>query len=219
MCAPYDLGATKTRVTRWVMRGETMKNINMKLLLGGALLLTVAGAAYAKSKTAPVQVVPNVDLKQYAGKWYEIARFPNSFQKGCSGDVSANYTLRKDGKVDVENSCGTQNGKTKTAKGEARRISSKSKEGKLEVRFAPKILSFLPAVWGDYYILDLDKSYTTSIVGSSGRSYLWILSRTPQLDEETYQSLVEKARAQGFDVNKLVRTSQTSATKANDQKQ
>ena len=158
--------------------------MNKKLLMCGALLsLTTAGVAYAKTKTAPVRVVANLDLKQYAGKWYEIARFPNSFQSDCVGDVSANYAVREDGKVDVVNSCGTKSGKTKTAKGEARRINSKSSEGKLEVRFAPKALSFLPAVWGDYYILDLDKSYTTSIVGSSGRSYLWILSRTPQLDD------------------------------------
>ena len=194
------------------------KKMSRKLLICGALLMTVASAAYAKSKTAPVQVVPNIDLQQYAGKWYEIARFPNGFQRDCVSDVSANYTVREDGKVSVENSCGTQSGKMKNAKGEARRINSKSKDGKLEVRFAPKALSFLPAVWGDYYVLDLDENYTTSLVGSSGRSYLWILSRTPQLDDATYQSLVEKARAQGFDVNKLLRTSH-SAAKTDDQKQ
>lgn len=184
-----------------------------KLIFGAAILMLTIGAVYAKSKRAPVQVVPEIDLNRYAGKWYEIARFPNGFQKNCSGDVVANYTLRPDGKVDVENACGTKSGKTKTAQGEARRIDKKSKEGKLEVRFAPKALSFLPAVWGDYYVLDLDENYTTSLVGSSGRSYLWILSRTPQMSDETYAQLVEKARAQGFDVKKLVRTRQSEAEK------
>lgn len=183
------------------------------LLTGTVLTLATFGAAFARTKLAPVQVVSEIDLNRYAGKWYEIARFPNSFQKGCAGDVTANYTLQKNGKVSVENACGTSNGKTKTAKGEARRINSKSKEGKLEVRFAPKFLGFLPAVWGDYYVMDLNENYTTSVVGSSGRTYLWILSRTPQMDAATYDSLVEKARAQGFDVKKLVRTPQSGAKK------
>ncbi len=186
------------------------------LLTGTVLTLATFGAAFASTKLAPVQVVPEIDLGRYAGKWYEIARFPNGFQKSCAGDVTANYTLQKNGKVTVENACSTSNGKTKTAKGEARRIDKKSKDGKLEVRFAPKFLGFLPAAWGDYYVMNLDENYTTSVVGSSGRSYLWILSRTPQMNDATYARLIEVARVQGFDVKKLVRTSQTSATKAND---
>lgn len=115
-----------------------------------AAVMTLAAVTLAKAgrkdEKPPLQVVPSVDLKKYAGKWYEIARLPNSFQKNCAGDVAATYTPRPDGKITVLNECREKNGKTKQAEGLARVASKNGPNTKLEVRFAPSFLSFLPFV-------------------------------------------------------------------------
>ena len=155
----------------------------------------------------PVTTVKSVDLDRYAGKWFEIARYPNRFQKKCVGNVTATYTLKgKDG-VEVLNECLKKNGETTKAKGKAK-IVDKDTNAKLKVRFAPGWLSWLPFVWGDYWILALDDDYKHVMIGDPGRDYLWILSREPELEEATYQTLLEKADGMGFDKKKLVKTPQ-----------
>lgn len=144
------------------------------------------------------KTVPFVDLKKYAGTWYEIARYPNSFQKKCVGDVRATYTMLADGKLGVLNQCVQANGKVKSAKGKAK-IVDRTSNAKLKVTF------FWP-FYGDYWILDLDPDYTFAVVGEQDRKYLWILSRTPEIDSDLYEKILEGIANQGYDTSKLMRT-------------
>jgi apolipoprotein D and lipocalin family protein len=154
-----------------------------------------------------VKPVSSVDLNRYAGKWYEIAKYPNRFQRKCVANTTANYTKKDNGRIEVINQCKEQDGKINDAKGEAKIVDEKT-NAKLKVRFAPGFLSFLPFVWGDYWVIDLEKDYNYAVVGTPSRDYLWILSRTPELEENTYQAILNRVREQGFDPNKLVKTLQ-----------
>ena len=165
-------------------------------------------AALALAQDAPPKTVPSVDLQRYAGQWFEIARFPNRLQRDCSGDVVVSYTVRPDGRLNVDNRCRKTDGSTDRAAGVARLATDDGSNSKLEVRFAPAWLSFLPAVWGDYWILGLDSDYRWATVGSPDRKYLWILSRTPQIGEAEYDRAVKHATDNGFDGSRLVRTPQ-----------
>lgn len=145
-----------------------------------------------------LETVPKVDVQRYMGKWYEIASFPQSFQKGCSCTV-AEYELMDNGKVRVTNSCDAK-GKRKVAKGKAW-VTEKSTNAKLKVSF------FWPFS-GKYWIIDLADDYSYAVVGHPNRDYLWILSRTPQMDAQTYQQITERAKAKGFDITRLQKTRQ-----------
>jgi apolipoprotein D and lipocalin family protein len=153
---------------------------------------------------APVHAVPFVDLDRYLGNWFEIARFPNRFQRQCVGDVRAAYIRRSDGLLDVVNRCRTTDGETE-ARGVAR-IVDRQTFAKLKVRFAPAWLSWLPTVWGDYWIIGLAPDYSWAVVGEPGRNYLWILARAPQLDGTSMAAARSAARASGYDVERLVPT-------------
>ena len=174
-------------------------------------LSAVAIAATLLSAAIPAQAqevvtVPSVDLKRYVGKWYEIARFPNSFQKKCIGNVTAEYRARTDGDVDVTNRCKVEGG-VDQAEGLARVIDG-SHNARLQVRFAPAWLAWFPLVWGDYWVIDLDPDYTVATVGTPSRDYLWILARKPVLSTAEYEAAVNNATKQGFDTSKLVKTPQ-----------
>lgn len=179
------------------------------LLASYALLMAAFIVRPNEQDERSLRVVESVDLKRYAGRWYEVARLPNKFEEDCASDVTAEYTLRDDGKLGVVNRCLKQTGKIEEAKGVAR-VADKTTNAKLKVRFAPGFLSFLPQVWGDYQIIDLAPDYAYAVVGDPPRKYLWILSRTPQLDDATYKQAVNSAAAQGFDTSRLVKTKQTS---------
>ena len=182
-------------------------NKRIVLITGCMAMLTAIGLAIARGKR-PLRVVPEVDLVRYAGRWYEIARFPNRFQKRCAGEVTAEYTLLPSGKISVLNRCRLENGGQIQAEGVARVAGKGQPNSILKVRFAPEFLSFIPQVWGDYQIIALSPDYTLAVVGDPGRKYLWILSRSPRMDDPTYNRLVEEARAQGFEVSRLVKTRQ-----------
>ena len=171
------------------------------MMLEGVLLMTIAAA--------PLPTQDWVDLARYAGRWYEIARLPNRFQEQCAGDVAATYTLRLDGRVTVVNECRGQDGQRKRAEGVARRADEKGPASRLKVRFAPAWLAFLPLVWGDYWIVGLDRDYRYAIVGDPARKYLWILSRSPKMDAASYESLKAAAGGLGFDTARLVLTPQS----------
>jgi len=190
-----------------------MKNKVWFVIIPTILAVSVAAvvAANAQNKKTDLPTVAKVDLKRYSGKWYEIARYPNKFQKKCVGNTTANYTLKGDNKVEVVNECLQKDGTTDKAKGDAR-IVDKQTNSKLEVRFAPSFLSFIPAVWGDYWIIDLDENYKYSVVGDPKREYLWILSRTPELDEPTYQAILRRVEKLGFNPGKLEKTPQNMQT-------
>jgi apolipoprotein D and lipocalin family protein len=146
-------------------------------------------------------------LNRYAGDWFETARFPNRFQRQCVGDVRASYTLRADGRVDVVNRCRTAGGQTE-ARGVARVVDEQT-HARLKVRFAPAWLSWLPPVWGDYWIIGLAPDYSWAVVGDPDRKYLWILARTPDLTDESAAAARAVARDNGFDLERLVRTTQS----------
>jgi apolipoprotein D and lipocalin family protein len=156
----------------------------------------------AENNQAPMQVVPSVDLAQYAGKWYEIARLPNRFQRDCASDTTATYTLRPDGKITVVNECRKPDGRLKSARGTARVASGKEPNTKLKVTF------FWPFS-GSYWIIDLDPEYRWAVVGEPDRKYLWILSREPRLDAALYDQILDSAKHQGYDVGPLVKTRHT----------
>jgi len=156
-----------------------------------------------------LDVVPSVNLERYCGVWYEIARLPNSFQEKCAGSVTATYTLLDNGQIKVVNLCQKENGEIVEAEGRAKVASKDEPNTKLKVRFAPAILSFLPFVWGNYWILELDSAYTYAVIGEPKREYLWILSRTPRIDEEIFQNLLNKVKEKGYDVSEIIRTKQT----------
>ncbi len=145
-----------------------------------------------------LEVVPHVELEKYLGKWYEIAHLPAKFQEDCD-ETTATYTLSKDGSISVLNQA-TKNGKMKQAKGKAK-VVDKDSNAKLKVTF------FWP-FYGDYWIIKLGNNYDYSVVGTPNRKYLWILSRTPQMDDNLYSQIIEYAKSKGFEVNKLIKTLQ-----------
>lgn len=182
------------------------KTIRFPSAVAGALLLGAALSTWPDAASAQeVSTVNYVDLDRYEGKWYEIARLPNDFQSQCVSNVSAQYSKRADGRIDVINRCKKADGSMDEAAGVAR-IEDARTNAKLKVRFAPAWLSWLPFVWGDYWVLDLAADYSTAAVGDPSREYLWILSRTPNLPETAYQAIVMRVAAQGFEVGKLLKT-------------
>lgn len=161
------------------------------------ILMMLLFAFSCKSKAPQRSVVPEVDLKRYEGVWYEIARYPHRFEKDLVG-VTATYTLREDGKIDVLNQGykGTLDGELSKATAVAK-ITDPSEPGRLKVFFVP----FFGA---GYFILDLDTvNYQYALVGSNSMNYLWILGRTPQMEESVYEMLTRKAASLGYDLSKL----------------
>jgi len=141
------------------------------------------------------------------GTWFEIAKFPNWFQKKCTGDTKAEYSLKSDGMVQVINRCRLESGEMSEAVGAARQVGPAASP-KLEVRFAPKWLSFLPMVWGAYWVIDIDENYQLVAVSEPKREYLWILARTPHVDPNEYKNLLTRLSQKGFDLSKLEITKQ-----------
>lgn len=179
-------------------------------------LLTILFAAAlpaAEANLPDLKVVSELDLDRYAGRWFELARLPNKYQDKCAGEVTATYRLQRDGRIEVVNECSTADGDTMSVVGAAKMVEPPSK---LKVRFAPAWLSFLPMVWGDYWVIDLADDYAWAAVGEPSREYFWILSREPRLSEETIQEIVGRAEAQGYDLAPMTRTRQKSAVTASE---
>lgn len=176
-----------------------MKNRFLAALLGVSMI----GAVWAQQ----VQPVAQVDLNRYVGKWYEIARFSNRFQDKCAANVTAQYSKRSDGDIDVINRCKKTDGSIDEAQGRAR-IADAKNNAKLQVLFAPEWLSWIPFLWADYWVIDLTEDYSAAVIGGPSRDYLWILSRQPQMSTETYEALVNRATVQGYDTSKLIKTKQ-----------
>jgi lipocalin len=154
-----------------------------------------------QSKMIDKTTVKELDINRYMGTWYEIARFPHSFEKNLVG-VTATYSQRDDGKIRVLNEAHkkTLDGRQTKAEGKAK-IPNKKEPGKLKV-------AFFWNFYADYYVLELDKNYQYAMIGSSSDKYFWILSRTPQMDPKTYEMLLENARKRGYDLKKLIKVPQ-----------
>ena len=179
----------------------------MRRLRSHALGLTLALSVFmalnpAQAEPAPLQTVASVDLLRYMGTWHEIAKYPNWFQNKCAHSTQATYSLQADGRVQVLNRCKTHTGEWREALGAARQIGGPT-SAQLKVRFAPEWLSFIPMLWGDYWIIDLDPDYQWVVVSEPRREYLWILSRTPQMPPATYQNLLAKLDTLGFDLKRI----------------
>lgn len=164
------------------------------------LLLLAATAAAASA--LPNTPVAKLDLARYEGKWHEVARLPMYFQRKCASDTTATYTRNADGTITVDNACRTKDGDTQRAIGAARPVPGKP--GQLEVRFAPKWLGWIPAVWADYWVVDLDPDYRWAVVGGPSRDNLWILSRTPNMDQTTFDEIRTRAKRRGYPTEKLL---------------
>ena len=171
------------------------------------VLLCLVSASCATNQSAPeLKTATSVDLTRYQGTWYEIARLPNWFQKKCI-QSKATYKLLESGDVAVRNECLTNTGKSKVAFGTAS-VVDKQTNAKLEVVFDNWFSRLFPFLTkGKYWILYLDSEYHTVIVGTPDRKYLWIMTRTPQLEEQMYQQLVGRCQELGFNTNRLIRAS------------
>lgn len=168
--------------------------------LGAALCFAMAlPAAAAAVRNQPV---PALELQRYAGQWHEIAHLPMFFQRKCVGDITATYTPCVDGNITVRNACRTKSGDMDVSEGVARPVDGQP--GALQVRFAPDWLAWLPMVWANYWVIDLDPDYQWAIVGGPSRKYLWILSRTPTMTPELFARLKTRAIASGYDLKPLV---------------
>ena len=174
----------------------------MKTLPALALLLALAAPAASAADPAPLQAVPELDLQRYSGTWNEIARLPMYFERHCVGEITATYVPLESGRVQVRNACTRDDGTRMQSVGMARRPGSEP--GKLQVRFAPAWLSFLPMVWADYWVIALDPDYQWALVGEPDREYLWILARAPALDAGTFDMLKARARELGYSLEELI---------------
>ncbi|WP_374530126.1 lipocalin family protein [Novosphingobium sp.] len=168
----------------------------------GALVLGGCAAVFDKhpvgNRAVPQPAKP-VELQRYLGRWYELARYEQGFQKGCEG-VTADYALREDGTISVLNSCRKPNGKVTQAKGKAKVVDTAT-GAKLKV-------SFFGPFYGNYWVLDRADDYSWAIIGEPSGRYLWILSREANPGEAAVEALIARTRALGYDTTMLRRTQQ-----------
>lgn len=184
----------------------TLTHFWLAAVLAISSLQVSAQHTAAATELPPVKTIATLDVPRYMGTWYEIAKFPNRFQAKCTANTRARYLAQTDGAVQVLNSCMTADG-TIDALGLAKQVGSTTSP-KLQVRFAPAWLAWLPQVWGDYWVIDLDTDYQLAAVSDAKRDYLWVLSRTPQVNTKAYEALLERLKAQHFDVQRLEPTLQ-----------
>ncbi len=168
-------------------------------------MLCLLAAAASRADPVPPTTVATVDLQRYVGRWYEIAKIPNRFQKQCGRGTTAEYTLRADGRIEVLNRCIREDGHTDEAKGVAK-VADRDSNSKLKVSFV-RFLG-VQLFWGDYWIIGLGADYEYAIVGSPDRKYGWILSRTPRLTPEVLEAAFATLRAEGYDPSRFEMTTQ-----------
>jgi apolipoprotein D and lipocalin family protein len=177
-----------------------MRSTALWLALASALVLSACTPTTTERLgLAPLETVPRFELGRYLGTWYEIASFPQWFQKGCTG-TTAYDALRSEGELDDVNRCHleTLEGETNVARGRAR-VSDAASPAKLEV-------SFFRPFWGDYWIIDLAVDDSYAVVGHPGRDSLWILSRTPTMDPAVYEGILERLEAKAYPLERLQKT-------------
>lgn len=168
------------------------------LSLGLALCASVAQA----SDPAPLESLPALDVPGYMGTWYQVALFPNRFQKQCVSDTTATYRTQADGSVTVLNRCRRADGRWDEAQGVARPVGTLSQgtltPAQLEVSFLPSILRWLPVGWGKYWVIQRADDGRYAVISEPSRDYLWVLSRQPQLSSDDEAAIRARLQAQGF---------------------
>ena len=178
-------------------------------ITGMALFMS---SAYAQDSATATQTNPSaepkavdaIDVQKYAGTWYEVARLPMYFQRKCASDVQAKYSLNADKTIKVRNQCMNKEGKLDVSEGVA--YPQNDGNSQLKVSFLPKGLRWMPFSKGDYWVLRVDEDYQVALVGGPSHRYLWLLSRTPDVDEAVIEDYLNTAIAQGYDLSKLIRT-------------
>ncbi|MHC4810054.1 MAG: lipocalin family protein [Planctomycetota bacterium] len=171
-------------------------------LLAALLLLTAcaATAATGDAERRP-RAVSSIDLERYMGRWYEVARYPNSYQKGTVG-VIAHYRLKSNGRIVLENTARKKSLEGKEKSGSGRGVVVKGSGG------AKWDVTFIRPFTADYWIIELDPEYRWAVVGQPSRKNLWILSRTPALEESVEKTIREKLETHGYDPARLESTPQ-----------
>ena len=177
--------------------------INKIFFIG--LLFIFTGILFGQKNNNPPTTVHKVDLKKYAGLWYEIAKIPNSFQDQCAYGTTAEYKIDEDGDIVVTNKCYDEDGEPDIAEGVAKVVDNKT-SAKLEVSFV-SFLGIRP-FWGDYWIIGLDANYKWAVVGTPNRKYGWILSRTPSLPDETIKAIYDILKSNGYNPDDFEKTMQ-----------
>lgn len=175
-----------------------MKSISSAAIF---LLMITSCSNQIQMNSIDTTTVDSLNIDRYLGTWYEIARFPHSFEKNLAG-VTATYSFREDGKIRVVNEGfkGSLDGKRSRAVGKAK-IPDPGDPARLKV-------SFFLFFYGDYYVLELDPEYRWAMIGSSSPMFFWILSRSPQMDPEVYQMLLDRARERGYNLEHLIKVEQ-----------
>ena len=179
----------------------------MALLMSSAYAQVSATAAQINPSAEP-KAVDAIDVQKYAGRWYEVARLPMYFQRNCASDVQAKYSLNSDKTIKVRNQCMNKEGKLDVSEGVA--YPQNDGNSQLKVSFLPKGLRWVPFSKGDYWVLRVDEDYQVALVGGPSHRYLWLLSRTPDMDEAVIENYLNTAKAQGYDLSKLIRTKHTT---------
>jgi len=180
--------------------------MNLSATLVGSSIITVLASCSIGtdgSNSKPLRTEATVDVDRYAGKWYEVARYPKWFQRGCES-ATADYSQLPDGSIQVLNSCIRKDGTARSITGVAKPVDSKA--NRLEVSFPGKWYSSLIAVSkeGNYWIIDVTPGYRQAIVGTPDRKSLWFLSRSPLIPEDDFEQMKATALREGFDPSKLV---------------
>jgi len=180
---------------------STRARIAFLLIVAGLVISGCATTTTDRLRLPPLETVDELDLARYIGGWYEIASYPQFFQRRCTG-TTATYRIREDGLIDVENRCyrDSLDGREIEASGRAR-VPDPAESAKLEV-------SFFGPFWGDYWVIDLGDEYEYAVVGSPSRDFLWILSRTPTMEPSVYEGILDRLRANGYTLDELQKTPQ-----------
>ena len=187
-------------ITLYVFENLGMK-LTIKIMALGTLFFLLFSSGTAAQSMLNTSTVKSLDLERYLGTWYEIARFPHSFEKGLVG-VTATYSMREDGKIKVLNQGykNTLDGKLSRAVGKAK-IPNPDDPSKLKV-------SFFLWFYGDYFVMELDKNYEWAVIGSKSPGFLWILSRKPQMEESVYNDLINRIEKRGYNLDNLIKVPQ-----------
>lgn len=199
------------------VHAETRDGSLFRSPLLGALVMAVmsiapasAAAPSASHAAPPLQPLAQLEVAPYMGRWYQVAYYPNFFQRQCVSDTSATYRDRGDGTVEVTNRCRTSTGGFDQVVGTARAVSGVStlsaglvKPARLEVSFLPAWLRWTGIGWGAYWVVDRPEHGRYAIVSEGKREYLWVLSRTPALSAEDRQAVRQRLLELGFDLERL----------------
>ena len=178
------------------------------LICAAALTAT---AQTSSSAGQPLATVQSIDLQRYQGLWHQLALYPNKFQKSCASNTRAEYKAEEAGTIQVINACRTWDGKDMQVVGKARAgraavlSANQLAPPQLQVRFAPAWLSWLPLVWGDYWVIQIAADYRYVVVGEPQREFLWVLARETQLSTSDWTAIETRLKEQGYDPARMVR--------------